>query len=238
MKGTEIMATINTGIQAKLESLWSLMDISDNLRRADEEITKIGNDLLTCTIHFVAYFMLTVVTGVLAWHFDLESTIIGISTLQNAIIPNLPSSAQEFSLFISVGFSIAPTLIELFTTFLARAQIKILQMFVVGLTAFDMVTDIPRAISFVNSLNDHFAQLGWAFGGATKWIFFLFWLFLCTIGFELAFVIFAFSTIVFFFKGLNLRRQGSYTSMKSIKSANVHNMQNKPKATVVEVQSE
>ncbi len=187
--------------------LWDLMDISENLKRAKNQAVHVGNDFLTSGIHFLAFLVLSMVTGAMAWHFDLESTIIGISTLQQAVIPNLPSAAQSFSGHLAVGFSVAPTLIEIFTATFAKVQIKILQIFVVGLTAFDAITDIPRAIGFTNSLQAHFDQLGPIFGWITYWMFFFFWLFLSTIGFELGFIIFGFLTITFFFKAFNMQKE-------------------------------
>lgn len=224
-------STANSVFADKLEWLWSLMDISENLAAADKTAAKVGNDLITSGIHFAAFLMLSVVTGALAWHFDFESTIVGVSTLQNAVLPGLPSSAQQFSTFIAFGFGIAPTLIEIFTAAFARAQIKILQIFVVGLTAFDMVTDIPRALSFTNSLNKHFDTLGPLIGGFAHWVFFILWLFLSTIGFELGFIIFIFLTIIFFFKMLNLRKQG-YTALKITGNGNKAPQTMKP--TIIE----
>lgn len=231
MKNTMTTSTVNGAFVEKLEWLWSMMDISDSLKKAYNQSLNVGNDIITGLMHLLAFAALTLVMGALAWHFDLESTIIGISTLQNSVIPGLPSSAQAFSIYIGVGFSLAPTLIEIFTAAFARAQIKILQLMVVGLTAFDMVTDIPRAIAFTNSMDTHFYQLGLIFGFIAKYSFFLFWLFLCTIGFELTFVIFAYLTGLFFFKSLGLWK-GRPQSMKS--TVSVPSKPNKPTVIIAD----
>lgn len=193
--------TADSQLGRKLVWLWELIDISDNIRKAELEARRVGNGWITSGMHLVAYAFLTMITLALAWHFDFESTLVGMSNLQNQILPGLPSSVAKFSYWLALGFTIAPTLIEIFTAAYAKAEIKIMQLVVVGFTAFDMVTDIPRAKAFTDSLDAHFAQMG-ILSGLAYWAFFIFWLFFSTIGFELLMIIFAYLTLLFIPKTL------------------------------------
>ena len=221
MKGTDMNA--NTNFQRKLMWFWDLIDISENIRRAERESAKVANDFVSAGMHFIAFALLTIVAGAFAWHFDFESTLVGMSTLRETIIPNLPGSVNQFSTLIGISFTIAPTLLEIFSAAYAKAEVKILQIFVIGFTFFDMVTDIPRAATFTNSLQPHFDQLGVGTSFIAHWVFFIFWLFLSTIGFELGMVIFGFLTIIFFFKTLNLRHE---TAMPPVMRQNMPKVKN------------
>lgn len=207
-----------TAVERFLVWAWDLMDISENIKRAEKATHNVANDLLSSGMQAIAMWMLSIVAFALAWHFDFESTLIGMTTLTTAILPGLPSTVAPISIYIGWAFTIAPTLIEIFTAAYAKAEIKIVQLAVVGFTFFDAVTDIPRAMSFTNSLQAHFNQLG-ILAIPVKYGFFLFWLLLSTIGFELLLVIFTFLALVFTFKAFNLRKaQVSTISSKKMSS--------------------
>lgn len=189
-----------TGFQGTLSKFWDLIDISDNLKRAERAARQVDNGL-TSLVNMVAMIILVAVTGALAWKFDFESTMIGLGTLQGILLEGLPSSLVKFSSWLVFAITIAPTVIELFTAAYAKFDVKIIQIYVIAFTGFDLITDIPRAKGFTDQLQAHFDQLG-VFSGLGYWIFFFFWLFLSTIGFELSLVIFAYLTVVYARKGV------------------------------------
>jgi hypothetical protein len=74
-------------------------------------------------------------------------------------------------------------------------------VYVVAFTIFDLITDIPRVTMFVNEHQASVDLLGpLSFVG--YWVFFVLWLFLATIGFELGLVLTGYLAIIYFFKGL------------------------------------
>lgn len=187
-------------IQRGLIWFWDLIDISDNMRRC-ETAARRHNNGLTAWANFVAMLVLTIVAFALAWKFDFESTLIGMSSLKDTVLEGLPSSVLKFSYFIILALTVAPTVVEMFTGAFAKADVKIMQVYVVAFTIFDLITDIPRVTMFVNQNQSSIDLLG-PLSGIGYWIFFMLWLFLATIGFELGLVLTGYLAIIYFFKGL------------------------------------
>lgn len=187
-------------VQKGLVWFWDMIDISDNMRRVEMAARKHNNGL-TAWANFGAMLVMTVVALALAWKFDFESTLIGMSSLQDTVLEGLPSSVLKFSYFIILALTIAPTIVELFTGAFARADVKIMQVYVIAFTIFDLITDIPRVTMFINQHQSSVDLLG-VFSGIGYWIFFILWLFLATIGFELGLVLTGYLAIIYFFKGL------------------------------------
>lgn len=208
--------TGNTAIQKKLIWFWDCIDISENIKRAEATARRHPNGLHAWMM-VVAMTVMTVITFALAWKFDFESTLIGMTTLRDTVLEGLPASVMKFSIYIAFALTLAPTFIELFTASFAKADIKIIQVLIIAFTGFDLITDIPRAMTFTNQLQANFDQLGPLFGWVGYWVFFLFWLFLSTIGFELVMIIFAFLAIVYFIKAL--AGDEVYGSAKPFKSS-------------------
>lgn len=190
-----------TALQKKLIWFWDCIDISENIKRAEATARRHPNGL-GAWMNAAAMTVLTIIALVLAWKFDFESTIIGMSTLRDTVLEGLPASVLKFSVYIVFALTLAPTFIEMFTSAYAKADIKIIQILIIAFTGFDLVTDIPRAMTFTTQLQANFDQLGPIFGWIGYWVFFLFWLFLSTIGFELSMIIFGFLAIVYTIKAL------------------------------------
>lgn len=187
-----------TPTQRFLFWFWDCIDISENMVRVEKKSREHVNGL-GAWWNVAAMLTLTLFSLVLAWKFDFESTLIGMSTLRDTVLTDLPASVLKFSTFIVVALTIAPTVIELFTGAFARADVKIMQLYVIGFTGFDLVTDIPRAMTFTNQMQANFDLLG-ALSGIGYWAFFLVWLFFATIGFELVLVLTGYLTIIYVFK--------------------------------------
>lgn len=188
------------GMAGWLAKFWDLIDVSDNLKRAERAARQVDNGVPSL-INLAAMIVLMIVSAALAWKFDFESTLIGLSTLQSIVLEGLPSSLVKFSGALVLCITIAPTVIELFTSAYAKYDVKILQIYVIAFTGFDLITDIPRAKAFTDQLQAHFTQLG-MLSGIGYWTFFLFWLFLATIGFELGLVLFGYLAIIYARKGM------------------------------------
>lgn len=189
-----------TALQKKLLWFWDMIDISENIKRAERTARGHSNGL-GAWMNAVAMAILTIVAFSLAYKFDFESTFIGMSTLRSVVLTDLPASVLKFSTWIIIALTIAPTVIELFTAAYAKADVKIMQIYIMGFTGFDLITDIPRALTFTNQLQANFDQLG-AFSGLAYWAFFIVWLFLSTIGFELGLMITGYLTAVYLIKAI------------------------------------
>lgn len=214
----------NTALQKRLMWFWDCIDISENIKRAETTARRHPNGL-GAWMNAGAMLVLTIIALVLAWKFDFESTLIGMSTLRDTVLEGLPASVLKFTTYIVIALTVAPTVIELFTSAFAKADIKIVQVLIIAFTGFDLVTDIPRAMVFTNQLQANFDQLG-ILAAPAYWAFFLFWLFLSTIGFELVMVIFGFLAIVYLIKAL----AGNETPVRSGKG-----LGGIPKQTVVDI---
>lgn len=189
----------SAGMQAKLMWFWDLIDISENMKRVEMQARRITSGSWG---HAVVMAILALISFALAWTFDFESTLIGMSTLRETVLPNLPSSLVKFSVYVSLALTLAPTLIELFTSAYAKADVKVFQIYVIAFTGFDLITDIPRAKAFTDQMQAHFDQMGPLFDLIGYWAFFLFWLFLSTIGFELGLILFGYLAIIFTLKAI------------------------------------
>lgn len=202
----------SAGLQTKLMWFWDLIDISANMKRVEDQARRITSGTLG---HAIVMAVLALISFALAWTFDFESTLIGMSTLRETVLPNLPSSLIKFSIYISLALTLAPTLIELFTSAYAKADVKVMQIYVIAFTGFDLITDIPRAKAFTDQMQAHFDQMGPLFDLLGYWAFFLFWLFLSTIGFELGLILFGYLAILFTLKATGIGAAPSPRSMKS-----------------------
>lgn len=218
----------NTPVQRLLAAFWDTIDISENIKRAENKAREHQNGP-SAWMNFGAMLVMAVVCAALAWRWDIESTLIGMSTLRETMLADLPASVMKFSTIIAVCLTVAPTIVEMFTAAFAKADIKIVQIYIIAFTIFDTITDIPRSITFTNQMQANFDQLG-MFSGIAYWIFFCGWLFLATIGFELGLVIFGWLTIVYFFKAMATEQP-----TRSVKGFGGGGGGGVPKQTVVDV---
>ena len=184
---------------------WDMIDISDNIARAQDWIETIDNGLFSLLL-FGVFATLTAFGAALTWFFDIQSTIEGMSGLTNQVIPNLPTQTAHITWYVIAAFTLAPTFLELFTAGMAKQDVKIVQVAIIAFTLFDLVTDIPRSYNLSMGMWPQIQAMGWGLGHITFWAYFLLWLGFATLGFELLTVIFGYAALVFalkFFKGRN-----------------------------------
>jgi hypothetical protein len=198
MGNTEVFhPTTRTG--KALLWLWDMIDISENIERSEAWITSVGNGL-QALLHTGVFLVLTIVFAALTWFFDLESTIVGLNSITSLVIPSLPKQVATFSTWIIVAFTLAPTVLELFTAGIAKQNVKIVQIGIIGFTLFDMITDIPRAYALALQMWPQIELMGWGLAHITFWAYFILWLGFATIGFELMTVLFGYALVCFTLK--------------------------------------
>lgn len=183
--------------------LWDMIDISENLRRVERWVRGVDNGL-TSLFHAAGMLGLFLVAVTLAWTFDIKSTLNGLATVREFVIPSLPEQVLRFTTIVVVALTFAPTLMELLTAGMAKENIKIIQIAIIGFTFFDLVTDIPVTYSFAMALWPNFELLAWGVSHVSFWIFFFVALLFSTLGFELASVLFGYALIAFIFKSIGV----------------------------------
>ncbi len=176
--------------------MWDMIDISENMERAEKAIKSVPNGIPSI-MSALAFFALTLVFGTLAWYFDIQSTIKGLDSITQLVVPSLPKQTENVTAWFIVAFTLAPTLLEIFTAGFAKANIRIVQVAIIGFTLFDAITDIPRAYALALQMWPQIELMGFGLSFITYWLYFLLWLFFATLGFELMFIIFGYATICF-----------------------------------------
>jgi len=200
MAGTNsVLFQPRTKIGKALLAFWDTIDISENLHRASRSVSRTPNGL-NSAIHLPAMIFGFIFFASFAWFFDFQSTIVGMQSFQDLLVPSLPSQATKLTTLIVFALSLGPTIIELFTAGMAKENIKIVQITIIGMSLFDMITDIPRAYAFSLQLWPQLDLLPWYFSYLSFWGFFFFWLFMSTFGFEVLTVIFGFNTLSYAWK--------------------------------------
>jgi len=194
-------------MQGFLWYLWDMIDISENMHRSDRFISKQRNGI-PAAWHALAYGIMSVALLAAVWYFDIQSTLVGLSSLTDVIIPTLPKQAAQMTWYIIAAFTVLPTLLELFSGGIAKEDVKIVQLAVIGFTLFDAVTDIPRAYQFTLSLWPQIQLLGWGIDWLVFWVFFLVILFFATLGLEILLCLFVYLTFSFTWKIFN--GEGAY----------------------------
>lgn len=187
-----------TKVGQGLAWFWDMIDISENMERIETYTETISNGLAS-RINVFVFFCLTICALVLAWYFDIESTIEGMLAVTNTVIPGLPLKAVTYSAWIVAAFSVMPTFLEVFTSGLAKANVKIVQISIIAMTLFDVLTDMPRAYAMAMDQWPRIQSMG-AFAGIVFWIVYCGIQFMATIGFELATVVFGYATLIFIAK--------------------------------------
>lgn len=179
--------------------IWDMIDISENMHRSDRFISKQRNGL-PAAWHALAYGTIAIALLAAVWYFDIQSTLVGLGSLTAVIIPTLPEQTAKITWYIIGAFTVLPTLLEIFSGGIAKEDVKIVQLAVIGFTMFDAVTDIPRAYQFAMSLWPQIQLLGWGIDWIVFWVFFLVILFFATLGLEILFCIFIYLTVSFTWK--------------------------------------
>lgn len=186
---------------AFLEWFWDLIDISENLQRTNIVVRQTENGLISGLNAFV-FWVLFIVALAFAWTFDFQATIEGLEAANAFILPTLPEAAVELTALIVFSLTLAPTLMEIFTAPLAKANIRIIQLMTIGFVVFDLLTDIPRTVSWMNTFQPQLDLLPHLVAIGMYWFVFILWLFFATLGFELATVIFLFAALAYTKKAL------------------------------------
>lgn len=200
MKGTNSMENF-------LWYIWDMIDISENMHRMDRFISRQRNGL-PAAIHAFAFLAISIALAAGVWYFDIQSTLVGLSSLTDVIIPSLPAQTAHLTWYIIAAFTLLPTLLEIFTAGLAKEDIKIVQLAIIGFTMFDAVTDIPRAYQFAMQLWPQIQLLGYGISWFVFWIFFIVILFFATLGLEVLMCMFGYLVVCFGWKIFN--GEGSY----------------------------
>lgn len=209
-----------------LYKFFDSIDIGRNMSEVEEDVIE-GPSGSGALLYAFAYFVVAAVTGTLAYVFDLKSTWDGMNALTTFIIPQLPESQVHLTQWLGIIFTIAPTFTQAFSAGLAKRKVPLVKWLVVGFTMFDIVTDIPRAMAWTLTLQPQFNQLGLlAWFGQTA--FFIVWLFLSTIGFELLFVIFFWGALLYAGKFLGIEKASKIYS--KLPRFNTNNQSNKQKS--------
>jgi len=207
-----------------LHAFFDTIDIARNMSEVENDVIE-GPSGGGALLYAVAMFVMAAVTGTLAYVFDLQSTWDGMNALTIFIIPQLPESQIQISQWLGLIFTIAPTFTQAFSAGLAKRKIPLVKWMVVGFTMFDVVTDIPRAMSWTLTLQAQFNQLG-LFAWFAQTTFFVMWLFLSTIGFELLFVIFFWAGLLYTAKALGYEKATKlYNTMPKLSNNNKHSKQ-------------
>lgn len=210
------------------EWFWDFTDVNANMERAEYVARRVGNGI-QATANFIAMFVLFLFALGLAAHFDFISTYNALGGLREEILQSLPrwtgvdvsapanAATQGAVILVSVVtiiITVAPTLMEIFTSNLARANIGVIKMSVLGFSAFDVITDIPTTKSWIDKSQSTFDSLGPVLGFIAYYFAFFIWLLLATIGFQILTVIFGYLSIIYFKKmtvGGVVSRGGPYT---------------------------
>ncbi len=188
-----------TKIGKILLAFWDTIDISENLHKVSRSIAKTPNGL-NSAIHLPAMLLGIAFFGSFAWFFDFQSTIIGMQTFKELVVPSLPEQAAKLTGLIILSLSLGPTVIELFTAGMAKENVKMVQLTIIGMSLFDLITDIPRAYAFSLQLWPQLDLLPWYLSYVSFYAFFFFWLFMSTFGFEVLLVIFVFGFLGYAWK--------------------------------------
>ena len=199
-------------MQKFLWYLWDMIDISENMHRSDRFISRQRNGIPSLW-HAVAYGTITLALLAAVWYFDIQSTLVGLGSLTDVIIPTLPAQTAKITWYIIAAFTVLPTLLELFSGGIAKEDVKIVQLAVIGFTLFDAVTDIPRAYQFAMSLWPQIQLLGWGVDFLVFWVFFLVIIFFATIGLEILLCIFLYLSFSFSWKIFH--GEGAYVPRRS-----------------------
>lgn len=186
---------------------WDAIDISNNINRAQVFLRKVEPGFMTwfyiCGFVFLASGMAT-----LAWYFDLDSTIQATSQFRSTVVEAIPSAQMEWGWYLVLVFTLLPTAMEIFSAGFAKEKIAVLQIAVIALCIFDMVTDMPRVGSFLATYDAYFQNMlpgspqiiQSVVGGITYAITYCLMLFMATFGFEMGTVVLVVSAILLFLR--------------------------------------
>lgn len=185
-----------------MNTFWNWIDISDNLQKSLASVRGIKglNALILATaLGFVSYGLFWLV-----WYFDLGATMDWSQQAINVIAPSIPANMAPYAGALVVALTLLPSLVESFTARFAREGIVVSAGLIYAFSLFDMITDWPRVVTFMDAYAGAFERLGilrWPVFYVTR----LLWLFMASFGFELLFVVFSVTAAALL---LNVRTAG------------------------------
>lgn len=165
------------------------IDISNNINRGISAVRGYPPVLCYLTAACLGIICWALVTPI--WYFDIEATMVWTDRAAAGILP--PAHNTDWAPFFAgfvLSLTMLPTLIELVAVRFARANITPAAALVYTFSVFDMITDWPRVIAFVDLYQDALDKYG-VFAPVVEWIFRILLLFMASFGFEAVFVVFA-----------------------------------------------
>jgi hypothetical protein len=193
-----------------MHSFWSAIDVSDNLQKslaAIRGIRGLNAAILAAALGGVSYGLFWLV-----WYFDVGATLDWTQTAVGIVAPSIPASMAGAAGALVLAITLLPTLIELFTARFAREGIIAAGGLVFAFSLFDMITDWPRVVVFMDAYAGAFDRLGflrWPVFHITR----LLWLFMASFGFELLFIVFAVTAFALLLQAKGAGRHGAGPSM-------------------------
>jgi hypothetical protein len=238
------MKTMNYGNTSFAEMYWDFIDVNANLERAEYVARRVTNGLRS-GVNFVVMVILFLFALGLAWHFDFHSTYTAMEALITQLVSGLPiwlvprgadgsiaAAGATIVAIITAVVTVAPTLMEIFTSNLARANILVIKVFVLGFSAFDVITDIPTTKAWINTWQPSFDALGPILSPVVYWIAFFVWLAMATIGFQITVAIF-FYLMVIYLKKMTVGGDVAVAPRVQPQQAQQKKPQQQPQPTVV-----
>lgn len=176
-----------------LEAFWKTVDISDNLSLTTKVVKSVPYGWQAGAFALVSWAA-AFGWGWMAWTFDLHSSWSAMAKVREMLAASLAGLA--FATYVGYMLTYMPTLLEMFGARFARFNIVIVQIAVIGLSIFDLFTDLPETQELMNHAWGFFAQ-GGILGYVSWYVLFALWWFLSSYGWELLFCIFLWAAVGF-----------------------------------------
>lgn len=179
-----------------MHSFWDAIDISTNIQRGLNAIRGIRG--LPALILFVVLGCINYGLFWLVWAFDISSTLAWSDRAAAQISAMVHNSAGaeigQYAGYVVLSITLLPTLVELFGSIFAKAQIVFASGLVFALALFDMITDWPMVVQFFDAFTDA-ANSGGPFGWLAFYLLRIVWLFMASFGFEALLIVFGVAMI-------------------------------------------
>ena len=169
------------------------LDLSENIQRGIGAVRHVRG--INAMIMSVVLVLLCIALAPLIWFFDVDATSDWTQAGMAILLPELPPEMQQMLWLIVMALTIMPTLIELFGSRFAIANISAAAWLVYMFSAFDAITDWPRVEQFWAAFRPAFDAFG-PFGLPIFWTIRAVWLFMASFGFESLFVVFGCAAVV------------------------------------------
>lgn len=180
------------------EMYYDFIDANANMKRAEWIARQVDNGL-HAAINLIVMGVVLVAAIFAAWFFDFHSTTTALEGIMKLMIPSLPVALQTANIIsiITVIVTVTPSLTENFLTGLARSQIAVVKVFVLGFSIFDMITDIPTTKKVMDLLTPAIYDLGPILGFGIYWLAFFGLLLMATVGFQVSVAVFAYTFAIY-----------------------------------------